>query len=52
MNKQTIVILTTICLLIAAKSHAQYPTFNWAKAMGGSGDDFCRSVAFDASGNV
>lgn len=48
MNKIYVIV---IAILISVTTLAQ-PTFNWAKGMGGSNQDFGLAVAVDGSGNV
>jgi len=45
-------LITSLSILFALICNAQNPTFEWAAAMGGQGNDVGNSIAADINGNV
>ncbi|HAS35545.1 MAG TPA: hypothetical protein DCS15_03605, partial [Flavobacteriales bacterium] len=45
-------LITSLSILFALIYNAQNPTFEWAAAMGGQGNDVGNSIAADINGNV
>ena len=46
------IILSAVCIIAAILANAQTPTFEWAKNMGGFGQDAGYAIALDGSGNI